>query len=194
MADNNPKLQAALNADDADFAADENFDLSKLAADKNLHKTAKIEADLTIEPANSPDLATASISPADTLRVSARPEIRKTIQDATSVELTNSRSRSTTNQRDLGSKTGIFKNPFYRYDGGLLNKILALIGNILKIIERIFLRLLGARDTTPTPNRSQSNHIKSAETGTENLEQITELDRKRRKERRERAELLTKRQ
>jgi hypothetical protein len=179
MADNNPKLQAALNADDADFAADENFDLSKLAADKNLHKAAEIESTLAIEPANSPDLATASISPADTLRVSPPRQIRKTIQEATSVELTNSRSRSTTNQRDLGSKTGIFKNPFYRYDGGLLNKILALIGNILKVIERIFLRLLGARDTTLTPNRSQSNQTKSAETGAEDLEKRGKTPRSR---------------
>lgn len=183
MADSNPKLQTALNSETAD--------LSVLAARKDLHR------ELTASAANSPDLASASISPSEVLRVSQRTDVRRSIQEnastpQASLELTNSRSRSAAGKSADGTATGIFKNPFYRYDGGLLNKILALIGNILKALERIFLRLLGARDAARTPHRHNSSQTKPESATTDAHEQ--QLEKEKRKERREQAELLVKRQ
>lgn len=184
MSDNNPKMQTATGAETAD--------LSELAASKNLHES------VSTTPANSTDLAAASISSADVLRVARRSDIRRAVQDTTTkqqaaVELTNGRSRLHLPKSVNGTTTGIFKNPFYRYDGGLLNKVLALIGNVLKALERVFLRLLGARDTSPTPNQTQLTRSKSGGVAADSLEK-QQLDQKKRKDRREEAELLVKRQ
>ena len=183
MSDINRNIQTATQIEGAG--------LSELTSSKDLHQT------LSATPANATDLASASISPADVLRVSQRPDIRKAVleqvpQIDTSVELTNSRSRAPAQRSaEGGVKNGVFKNAFYRYDGGLLNKILALIGNILKVIERLFLRLLGARDTVAPPNNPQSTSSKREDTSTDSSEQ--ELEKERRKELREQAELLIKR-
>jgi len=183
MSDINRKIQTATQI--------EGSDLSELASAKDLHQS------LTASPANATDLASASISPADVLRVSQRTDIRKSVHERvptqeTAVELTNSRSKSSAPRTtEGGAKQGVFKNAFYRYDGGLLNKILALIGNILKVIERLFLRLLGARDAV-APNTQQSPSNKREDTTTDSSKQ--ELEKEKRKERREQAELLVKRQ
>jgi hypothetical protein len=184
MSDINPKVQAATGV--------EAGDLSDLAASKNLREG------ISIAPANSTDLATASISSADVMRVSQRSDIRRAVQDRitpqqATVELTNGRSRSTLSKSSDTTAVGIFKNPFYRYDGGLLNKVLALIGNILKALERIFLRLLGARDTSPTPHQTQPTRAKSDGVAAESQEK-QKLDQQKRKELREQAELVVKRQ
>jgi hypothetical protein len=208
MADNNPKLQAALNMETAD--------LSELAAhaglESKLPNSAANSTDLAIvsdpgsasgpgsasDLASVSDLASASLSSADVMRVTQRTDIRNSLQDRatpatkTSVDLTNSKSRASALKSVANNDSGIFKNPFYRYDGGLLNKILALIGNILKALERLFLRLLGARDSAPTPNRSQTPQTKKDD-GTSATQQQQE-ERDKRKERREQAELLVKRQ
>lgn len=183
MSDINRKIQAATQNEVAD--------LSELASSKDLHQT------ISSIPANATDLTSASISSADVLRVSQRSDIRKSLHERVSpqevsVELTNSRSKaSPSRSAEGGTKNGVFKNAFYRYDGGLLNKILALIGNILKVIERLFLRLLGARDAVTTPNNPQSTSSKREDTNTDSSKQ--EIDKEKRKERREQAELLIKR-
>jgi len=169
----------------------EGTDLSELASSKDLHPA------ISTTPANTTDLASASISLADVLRVSQRIDVRKSVHERvpaqeTSIELTNSRSKASAPRSAEGDvKNGIFKNAFYRYDGGLLNKILALIGNILKVIERFFLRLLGARDAVAPPNNPQSASSKREDTSTDSSKQ--ELEKEKRKERREQAELLIKR-
>jgi ribosomal protein L12E/L44/L45/RPP1/RPP2 len=184
MSDINRKTQTATQIEGAD--------LSELASAKDLHQSP------TASPANATDLASASISPADVLRVSQRTDIRKSVHERvpaqeTAVELTNSRSKSSApRSTEAGAKQGIFKNAFYRYDGGLLNKILALIGNILKVIERLFLRLLGARDAVAPPSNPQSTSSKRDDKTTDSSKQ--ELEKENRKERREQAELLVKRQ
>lgn len=178
-------------------------DLSVLAASKNLHKKQQTA------PANSDDLASASIASSDAMRVTQRGHATdeahlKTGKIITngrgnqsepvsqSVSLTNSKSRSTPQRGSNAGEHGILKNPFYRYDGGLINKILALIGNILKVLERIFLRLLGMRDVEPA-NSPKPRLQKTKENSPEN-DHSKELEREKRKQRRELSEQLVQRQ
>jgi len=180
-----------LNRKTQSLATSESADLSMLSATKDLHELSdKI-------PANTADLASASISPAEVMRSSSRTDIRKAVQDkvpahSASVELTNSRSRAQNSSSANSQKPGVFKNPFYRYDGGLINKILSLIANILKVLERFFLRLLGARDKIEPQQRQQSTPTKPEDGALASKEE--QLERDKRKERREAAEQLVKRQ
>jgi hypothetical protein len=119
----------------------------------------------------------------------------------TAVELTNGRSRaiSQATARAGGPKsaesrvTGIFKNPRYSYDGGLLNKVFSLLGNIINVLVQFFLRLLGARDIVAPDQRPQQAKKPEQRDGVD-PKAAQELEREKRKERRERAEQLVKRQ
>jgi|GEM_PF-1890196 len=139
-------------------------DLSQLSASK---KTALTPDQLA--PANEADLSSASISASDVMRVSSRSERRATQTipsgpDKSTVTLTNSRSRADTSKSPENGKMGLFKNPFYRYDGGIMNKLMAFIGNILKMIERFILRLLGMRDAAPVPGQQKNTSQAKPET------------------------------
>jgi hypothetical protein len=85
------------------------------------------------------------------------PDIDPALRDFnTQVRLSNSASCSPRTERGSrcpgrSTKHGIFKNPVYNYEGGLMDKLIALLGNIVKFIEQIILRLMGARDDTLDP-------------------------------------------
>jgi hypothetical protein len=193
MSDINKKLQAAPNV--------ELLGLGGLAARSNLEAAGSL-------PANDADLASACISPQNVMRVSQRSSIRNGVDHTplsqhAQVELTNGRSRTSAQTSTSAGAShssgrpanGILRNPFYRYDGGLLNKVLALIGNILKALERLVLRLLGARDSVAPSGRPQQS-TKQTTAGSEGSDpkQAQELEREERRKRREQSELLVKRQ
>ena len=141
--------------------AAEVIDLSELSAVKNPDLSP---GELT--PANNQDLTDLSISDPSVTRVPHTPiargvRSRSNGADVGTVTLSNSRSRTGASKSPESGKIGVFKNPFYRYDGGLMNKLIAFIGNILKLIERFILRLFGMRDAGPLPaqqkNQSKPN-------------------------------------
>lgn len=109
----------------------------------------------------------------------------------TRVRLSNSASCSQTNERrsakaGASPKHGIFKNPVYNYEGGLMDKLIALLGNIVKFIERIILSLLGARDNSVDPN--QNSNSKGASKAGEDGPGIIQKDRELREQRRKKRE------
>jgi hypothetical protein len=200
MSDINAKILAAGNLE---LAAGnlELQELSDLAARKDLHE-------VNTEPANSADLTAdltaASISPKNVMRVPQQAAIRSKagqIRSAHSVELTNNRSRTNSRPtaRTTGAKSsenrahGIFKNPKYSYDGGVINKIFSLLGNIIEVLVRFLLRLLGARDVIAPGQRPQQAKTTADREGSSTKES-QELEREKRKERREQSEQLVKRQ
>jgi hypothetical protein len=64
------------------------------------------------------------------------------------------------NRTQTGTRNGIFKNPYYRYHGGIFARILTFIANLLKVFEQL---LLGGLRTAAvfkkliTPQPSQEN-------------------------------------
>ena len=109
----------------------------------------------------------------------------------TRVRLSNSASCSPICERrssrvGASSKHGIFKNPLYNYEGGLMDKLIALLGNIVKFIERIILSLLGARDDSVDPH--QNSNSKGSSKAGEGEPGIIEKDREVREQRRKKRE------
>jgi hypothetical protein len=39
-----------------------------------------------------------------------------------------------------GARNGIFKNPYYRYHGGIFARIITFLANVLKVLEQLLLR------------------------------------------------------
>jgi hypothetical protein len=112
----------------------------------------------------------------------------------TRVRLSNSASCSPLSERrssraGASSKHGIFKNPLYNYEGGLMDKLIALLGNLVKFIERIILSLLGARDDSVDPH--QNSNSNGASKAVEDEPGITEKDRDIREQRRKKREGAT---
>jgi hypothetical protein len=140
---------------------DGHTDLSELSASKDLHR--KIDA----LPAPTPDLASASISSSSFARASSqgRPLAERTPQSINTNSLTRDTKRHTSvTQSAPSNANGIFKNPAYPYRGGLISKIITFFANLLKVLERIFLRLIGGRDTVaPTPRHQPTQAPKAAQ-------------------------------
>jgi hypothetical protein len=125
-------------------------DLSDLSASKDLHR--KVDT----QPSNASDLASLSISSSNFVRSSTQMGLlseRASRPVATDRSLTSeTKPQMNTSKGSAAVTTGIFKNPAYPYRGSLVSKILTFFANLLKVLERIFLRLLGARDSVaPTP-------------------------------------------
>ena len=158
------------------MAAEGHSSLEDLSASKDLHKTKKTE--LPTEAANQADLKSASLSSANVMRVPHRPELRRP-------EL--HRDISPDNRMDSGREVsqgkntrgatkpdhGIITNPKFKYSAGFASRIISFLANILKVIERLILRLLAGPDrvaSTPnqqtrstTPNQREDNSPDLAE-------------------------------
>lgn len=128
-------------------------DLSDLSASKDLHR--KVDT----QPANAADLASLSISSSNFVRSSTHTGLhseRATRPTAMERSLSSeTKHQISTSNGSAAVATGIFKNPAYPYRGGLASKIITFFANLLKVLERIFLRLLGARDSVPPTPRHQ---------------------------------------
>lgn len=137
-------------------------DLSELSASKDLHRKVETQA------ANTPDLASASISSSSFVRSSSQSGLRA---EKTPSSIINTRSLSSDTKQFSGvshgtasGTNGIFKNPMYPYRGGLVSKIITFFANLLKVLERIFLRLLGMRDiVAPVPRHLPTQAPKAAQ-------------------------------
>lgn len=135
-------------------------DLSDLSASKDLHKKADMQ------PSNATDLASVSISSSSFVRASSqavpaaeRGRHSATVDRAIAPE---TKSQAATTKSSTTTTPGLFKNPFYPYRGGLASKIITFFANLLKILERLFLRLLGARDVVaPTARPQQGQALKT---------------------------------
>jgi hypothetical protein len=125
------------------------LDLQDLRASKDLHNKE------SQHPSNQTDLSSVSISTNNIVRATHRPDPRR---DPFSHNAAESPSPAATPGRNRSSETrapGIFKNPTYRYSGGPISRLITFIANLLKVLERIFLRLLGARDLAAPTNQPQ---------------------------------------
>jgi len=137
-------------------------DLSELSASKDLHHKNETR------PANSTDLASASISSSNFVRSSSQ---LGALSDKTAPNIITTRSPASETKHQTGtsngtaaSTNGVFKNPLYPYRGGLVSKIITFFANLLKVLERIFLRLLGVRDTVaPAPRHQPTQNPKAKE-------------------------------
>lgn len=180
----------------------EQQELSELAVRKDLHRSETA-------PANAADLhsdlAAASISQKDVIRVTPNPDIASGVRrfrasPLTTVDLWDGRSRSSsrltnpsatlTSTRKADAKSaergpnGIFKNPRFSYEGGLLNKIFSLLSNMIQVLVQFLLRLLGARDTvapTPVPQHTQKKEGNNGSNPNENQER-ERIERKKRRD------------
>lgn len=136
-------------------ALDEQTDLNGLSASKDLH--TQTQSTTRQSATSQTDFSEASISTTNILRVSPKVEPRKDVTNVSSTQALNTEheiSRSTSKAKSQGSKGehGIFTNPAYKYSGGIFSRIISFIANILKALERLFLRLLAGPDnTTPMP-------------------------------------------
>ncbi len=106
-------------------------------------------------PTNT-DLASASIQSIPVARLSARPE-RRTLSSLTPTPtfaaLREHATKENTKSRGAASKpNGIFKNPYFRYKGGPLGRIVAFIANVLKAIEQALFRRLKPPPLRPSVN------------------------------------------
>jgi hypothetical protein len=108
------------------------------------------------QPANQSDLAAASISSKDVMRVSQRVEPRRDLHPSNQERNTSS-ARSKDSQGKSPLQEGILNNPTYRYGGDLVTRFITLLANILKFIERLFLRLLSGPDGSVVKQRPQNN-------------------------------------
>lgn len=102
------------------------------------------------------DLSQASIAVSGVPRVSAKSDKRILRPGpANSPDLSPSPEHEKGQQQEAGAKrqanSGILINPHYGYHGNLLERFVTLIANVLKVLERILLRLLGGGDPGPAP-------------------------------------------
>ena len=94
------------------------------------------------------NLAGASIQNTDIIRVSPKQERRKR---GDLIPALGSNPTSTQNQEQHRSapsskEHGVFKNPLFKYEGGIMNRIISFFANLLKALEQLLLRLVGFRD------------------------------------------------
>jgi hypothetical protein len=175
-----------LNSQQGNLAVDGQGDLSSLAASKDLHKHAPATSapvtSVDSQPANQSDLTIASISSSDVLRATPRTEMRKDISSLaasteTSVERHKGRSRAKSGTET--KESGVFTNPHWEYRGNIVSKFVTLLANILKVIERLILKLFGAGDIAPLPKQGpQQNARKEAAPETTPEQERKERERK----------------
>jgi hypothetical protein len=151
-------------------------DLSELSASKDLHRKIETHA------ANSTDLASVSISSLSFVRSSSQIGLQS---ERTHPSIITKRAPTSETKHQASASTGtsartngVFKNPLYPYTGGLVSKIITFLANLLKVLERVFLRLLGVRDTVAPPPRHQPAQAPKAEekVSTESKRQKAERD------------------
>lgn len=159
----------------------ESSELSSLRASKDLgSKPANLDCDST--PAT--DLSLNSITTSGVERISARPDkriIRHGHGVALSPEAKMDKSHSA--KSSTKSEVGIFKNPYYPYQGNLADRFIALLANICKVLERLFLKLLSGGDAPlPKPSQRQPEPTASQPSPTEAAAKKREATQKQQRE------------
>lgn len=108
-----------------------------------------------ITDAANTDLASASIQSINVVRLSTRPEKRKvsslSVPTVPEIDPTSEQKREPRPQATRGQANGILKNPFFPYQGGPLERLITLLANVLKYLERSLLASLRPQPPQPTP-------------------------------------------
>jgi hypothetical protein len=166
--------------------------LGELSASKDLHKTKG--SDLHAEPANQSDLTNVSLSSANVMRVPHRPEIRRELSTRNSIGTEQEQSTSSQRTRQGGTSSkpvhGVFTNPAYKYSGGLASKIISFFANILKVIERLLLRLLIGPDRSAPAQTQQARSTTPTQTEATSPAASMQEREKQEREKRERARII----
>lgn len=162
--------------------------LGELSASRDLHKTKTSKLDT--QAANQADLTSASLSSsAQVVRVPHRPELRRDLSPQSGPAAERSLNASSQTGKGAGASVkpahGIFTNPAYKYSGGLASKIISFIANILKVLERLLLRLLTGPDRS-APAPTQQSHSATPNQKEANTPDESKLER----EKRERAQTI----
>lgn len=105
--------------------------------------TAGLKTEITTTSQNT-DLTTASIPSANVVRLSAKPEKRPLSHLSVGAHTTTEPETKVAPRKGAPSNrpNGIITNPYYRYEGGLLDKLITFLANVLKFLERALLRAL----------------------------------------------------
>ena len=134
-------------------AQQEVHDLTDLHASKTQESLRHTVA----EPANT-DLASASIQSISVVRLSIRPEKRKVtgLTVPTNADLDPSAEKQ---KRQSANPThseghGILKNPYFPYQGGPVERLITLLANVLKHLERSLLASLRPAPPQPPPHKT----------------------------------------
>lgn len=106
-----------------------------------------------VTDAANTDLSSASIQSISVVRLSARPEKRKVsslnVPTGADLEPMLGQEKEPRPQATRGQAHGILKNPYFPYQGGLLERLITLMANVLKHLERSLLASL--RPQAPQP-------------------------------------------
>jgi len=152
----------------------ESSQLNELRASKDL--AAKPETcDRPFAPAT--DLSQVSIAAAGVERLSARPDkriIRSGHQPASTTE--QSAAEAPRKARSTG-EVGVFKNPYYPYQGNALDRFVALIANICKVLEKLLLKLLGGGDAPMPKHAPKTTQAKKDPVSEQELEKKKQKER-----------------
>ena len=127
----------------------EAIDLNELHASKTQEQLRASAFD----SANT-DLASASIQSISVVRLSTRPEKRKLTNLSPSLDTETSTLRDPKVLKrpvtKSNQKHGIFKNPYFPYEGGPLGRLISLLANLMKVVElAIFNNPQHAQPPTP---------------------------------------------
>ena len=143
----------------------ESSELSSLRASKDLgNKPANLDA----PGATAADLSQSSIPSSGINRVDSRPD-RRIIKHGTDSAPVPGTERMSPASGKAPERTasGVFSNPFYPYQGNIIDRFVALIANICKVLERLLLKLLTGGDVTlpsPQPQKTIAKPGASADT------------------------------
>jgi hypothetical protein len=187
MSDINGKLKTGNAA-----AQEAENTLSDLSASKHLHNkpantpTSTLTSTLTGTPANNldnpTDLTSVSMGGTNVIRTSPPPQGQPRIISACVKHTpTQSTKQSSASTGSAKQEFGLFKNPKYSYRGDIISKIISFFANLLKVLERIFLRLIGGGDKVAPPTAVQKT-ASPAKSTTERPDPQVERDKQRRKQ------------
>jgi hypothetical protein len=145
----------------------EALDLSKLRASKDIPTTL---------PENAPNLSQCSIAPKNVHRVATQPTSRSMQSLRPSPSIATLRSEVAARTSKANSKpsrmrpNGLFSNPYYRYKGGPISRLITFLANLLKMIEQLFFKVFmpAPLPAAPSPAPTQPQH---ASHGTSQVEQ-----------------------
>ncbi len=152
----------------------ESSQLNELRASKDL---ASKPENSDRPPAPATDLSQVSIAAAGVERLSAQPD-KRILRPGHQHTSAAGRSAEGVSRRDRSTgQIGVFKNPYYPYQGNALDRFVALIANIFKVLEKLLLKLLGGGDA-PMPKHAPKTSQAKKDPVSEQ-----ELERKKQKER-----------
>lgn len=148
-------------------------ELNDLRASKDLgFKSANSD----LANSTNTDLSQISIAAAGVERLSQRPDKRIIRPGANSATSNEAVSQGASRQRKAPSaEVGVFKNPYYPYQGSIIDRFVALVANIFKALEKLILKLLGGADA-PLPRPAQ--HPIAAKKTLSDTEELEEKKRR----------------